>query len=161
MFGNSVMNNLNKVFWVLFIVIGAFIIVGALGIIFVDILIGLAVIVIGIHKLEEEFKSKRIFREQEKTNNDIHSISRWMESSDVLTQSMKTRNENRFFHIDNKRAALERELEEKYRDLARKTLELDNKFNEISRAFVKKEVIRSGRGKKIYVDKKAISNKYL
>ncbi len=149
------MNQWDKVFWILFIVIGAIIVIGTLGNIFIfDILLGVAVIVIGTQKLAEDIKSSKLNDEQEKINENINNISHWMNSSNNYTKNLKNRHEYRFYYMDKKRIdtekrieTLEEDMETMYNTLAKKLFEIENRLNEIFRVFVSRERVRSGRGK--------------
>lgn len=144
-------NQWDKVFWALFIVIGAIIVIGTLGNVFIfDILLGVAVIIIGTQKLAEDIKTIKINNEQEKINENINNISHWLNSSYNYTKNIRDRSEYRFYHMNNKRIKTDEKIGGMERDmeiLAKKMIDLENKLNEISRVFVRREIIRSGRGK--------------
>jgi len=143
-------NQWDKVFWALFIVIGAIIVIGTLGNVFIfDILLGVAVIIIGTQKLAEDIKTIKINNEQEKINENINNISHWLNSSYNYTKNIRDRSEYRFYHMNNKRIKTDENIEGMERDmeiLAKKMIDLENKLNEISRVFVRRDIIRSGRG---------------
>ena len=141
----------DKVFWALYIIIGAIIVIGTIGNLFVfDILLGVAVIIIGSQKLAEDFRSIKLNYEQARINENINNISHWINSSHNYTKNLKSRHEYRFYHMDKKRIESEKKLEEMEKDIetiAKKVISLENKLNEIIRVFLSKEVVRSGRGK--------------
>ena len=142
------MSRLNLVFWLFFIVIGVIIIIGAVGrIFFVDLLIGLIVIVLGIARLSEELSKFEFEERHKKIESDLGNISTWMNDNYAYTKKMKDRHENRMHRLDNKRVDIERELEIKYRDIVRKVIDIENKLQEVSRLLVK-QPIRSGKGVK-------------
>jgi hypothetical protein len=146
----NLLDHWDKVFWLLFIIIGAIITTGTLGNLFIfDIILGVAVIIIGVQKLAEEIRSKRLASEQEKISSNAASIFQWLNSSHAYTKKIKTRTDNRFYHMDNKRIKAEKRADEIENDidiLAKKMIELENKLNEIIRVFLRKEKVRSGRG---------------
>lgn len=139
----------NKFFWILFIMMGVILIIGAaLGVLtLVEVLIAFIVIAIGAEKLGEEISDKRLQEEQGKINRDLLFISRWLEDNNVFTRQLKDRHESRLFNLDNKRAEIEKRQELGYRELARKILELENRMNEVSRALLQ-EMRDMDRGRK-------------
>lgn len=128
----------NKLFWMLFIVIGAVLIIGAaLGALsLLEVLIAFIVIAIGAEKLGEEASDKRLQDEQGRINRDMLFISRWLENNNIFTRQLKDRHEVRLLKLDNKRAEIEKRHELGYRELAGKIFDVENKLNEVSRALL-------------------------
>lgn len=134
----------NKLFWTLFIVIGAILIIGSIIGIFtlVEVLIAFIVIAIGAEKLGEEISDKRLQEEQGRINRDLMFVSRWLENNNVFTRQMKDRHEMRFFNMDQKRAETEKSQESSYRDMARKLIDLENRVNQLSKAVEKAGMVK-------------------
>ncbi len=131
------MNNWTKAFWVLFIIAGALVITGSfIRIMFLDILLGIIVIAIGIQKLGEDLYGEELDREKGEIKEGVKYLTNWIDSNQNLTKNIKTRHEHRFHHIDRKRIEMDGIMKKGYRELAKKILETENKLNEISRALV-------------------------
>lgn len=128
----------NRLFWILFVVIGIILIMGAaFGVLsLVEVLLAFIVIAIGAEKLGEEISDKRLQDEQGRINRDLLFISRWLENNNIFTRQLKDRHEMRFLKLDNKRAEIEKRHETGYRELARKIFDVENKLNEVSRALL-------------------------
>lgn len=141
------MDYFNKTFWALFVVIGLFIIVSSVvNIFFVDVLLGLAVIVIGVHKLAEESKSREIEINQGKMAGKINQILDWLDHNHKYTKNLGAKTDFRLDKFHKSKQDSEERHEKLYDDLAKKIIHIENRMTDLSKAFVAREQIRSGRG---------------
>lgn len=124
----------NKIFWALFIILGSFMISGIMiNVFYVDILLGLFLVIIGLYKLGDEFITDKLGHEQKRIMDDMDSVLEWLNHSYDFTKSLQSRHENRIHKLDNKRADMDKRIESNYRDLVRKIIEVENKLNKTSR----------------------------
>ncbi len=143
------MNQWNRIFWAFFIFIGVVIILGTLaGVAYMELLLGLIIIILGIQKLGEEIHSSDIRKGQEKISRNMDYLTHWSNSTYDYIKNMKQRHEYRLYHLDKKRAEMEQRMESGYRDFAKKLFEMENKINELAYTGViaQRPEIRSGRG---------------
>lgn len=134
------LNHRNKIFWTFFILLGGFIIFGVLGsIYYIDVIIGLSAIAIGVMKLGEELSSRDLRAEQERIAEDINDISNWLAQNHTFVKKIKDKQDYRFMQFDKKRAELENRFEKQYRDIARKIIEVENRLNKNSKTLVNKD----------------------
>ncbi len=127
----------NTIFWILFVILGAAIIFQtAFNIFFLDIAFGLMVIVIGIHKINEELSNREFERQKKEFAESIRYLTNWMDKSHSLTRNLKERHENRLYHLDVKRADLDEKIEKTQRDLIRKMVEIENRLNDATKVIV-------------------------
>jgi len=130
----------NKVFWLLFIILGAVLVSGIMtSVFYIDILMGLFLVIIGIYKLGEEFITDNIKREQERVSEDIDNVMEWLSHSYEFTKRMKDTHENRLHHLDNKRADMDRRIEKNYREIVRKIIEVENRLNKTSKELIREK----------------------
>jgi len=141
------------VFWVCFVLMGAGIALMAP----LEIVIGLLVIMLGISRISIELGNKRASRERKEIQQALENMSKWLQRDYELIQGIQQKYDRRFFRLAKKEAetrkriekgqsGVKKEMDQNYRDVARKILQLDNKLMEISRAFLTKPP-RSGRKK--------------
>lgn len=136
-------------FWAFFVLIGLVMIFGSiLNVTYLDILLGLFVVILGIQKLGEENRAVSIEAKQEKIERNLDQVNHWTNSTYDYINNMKSRHEYRLYHLGEKRSELEEKAENNYREIAKKLFDLENKINELARAGViaQRPEIRSGRG---------------
>lgn len=140
----------SSIFWLLFIIAGGFVIAGSfIRLIFLDILLGLILIAIGILKLGEEIANRNLSRRHKNINESIDYLTNQLGASTNLTRALKERHDHRFLHLDRKRTEIENRVEKNYRELARKIMDVESRLNEIGRALAHeiKEVEKVGKNK--------------
>lgn len=143
------MNHWNRIFWAFFIFIGLVIIFGTLfQAMYVEVLLGLVVIILGIQKLGDEKVIMRLEDNQAKVNRSMDYMIHWSNTMHDYVKNMKGKHDFRLHNMDSKRAELEKKTEDNYRDLVRKIVDIENHMNELAYAGVitKRPEIRSGRG---------------
>lgn len=137
----------NSVFWLFFIALGILAIFGVIFNVFlIDILLGLIVILIGIQKLVEEHHKKELEGKQNSANDALQHISQWLNASHEFMSTMKKTHEGKLSELEKKKADVDEKIENNYRDLVKKIIELENKFNELTMRYARGEKLRSGRG---------------
>ena len=132
----NIRNIWNKIFWAMFVIIGiGFVFLAFFGnMLFLDLLLGFAIITMGLHKLGEEYSVKHIKTDQLHVAENMENISKLIQDSHK--------------QLNDKEINMEKKLERNYRNLARKIIEVENRINEVSDLLVKKTTVRSGRRKK-------------
>jgi len=144
-----------KIFWLFFIIIGIFVIGGIfINLFFIDILLGLILIVIGVQRLDEEYHKKSLESERRKTKETMDYMAQWLDASHDYIKLVKNRHEHRIFNLDKKRADLDSKIdiqdnriEMNHRDIVRKIIEIENRLNELTMSYTRGQEIRSGRKK--------------
>jgi DNA anti-recombination protein RmuC len=125
----------SSVFWLLFVIAGGFVITGSfIRLIFLDILLGLILIAIGVLKLNEDITKRNLGRRHNNINESINYLTNQLGTSTTLTRALRERYDHRFLHLDKKRAEIEGRIEGNYRELAKKIMNVENRVNEIGRA---------------------------
>jgi hypothetical protein len=127
----------NKAFWLLFIVMGALVVSGLIvRVLYLDIVLGIFVIAIGVLKLGEEMSSKEIVNRHGDINDNIRYLSHQMDAGNLFARRVKERHEHRFLKLDNRRTDIENIIDEKYDSVAKKVIQLENKLNDVTKALV-------------------------
>jgi len=128
----------NKLFWLFFVAAGAlFVAASALGMLnqwYAEILLGLLLVVVGIHRIGEEFFNRKLRESQDTSVRTINELLQWAEKSYDYTRAFKERHEKRLFHLDQRRADLENRLDEQFRSAVKKIIDLENRMNRELRA---------------------------
>jgi predicted HTH transcriptional regulator len=126
---------LNFAFWVFFIFAGAILIAGFIASrIFADMLLSAVVIAIGFHGLLEEFTHRENMKAFKRLDGSLQQLTEWIEKSHLFAKSIKERHELRLYHLDIKRAQAEQRLEKKNRELSKRIVDLENKFNSLKKS---------------------------
>ncbi len=128
------MTHWNRVFWAVFIVLGAIIIAGSIvHILFLDVIFGLLVIGVGAAKLGEEITDRRLQRSHSVMNQSISYLTRQVDSASSVTEHIKDNSDSRFFRTDRRFHDMEDKMESDYNSLAKKIISLENRTNEHSK----------------------------
>ncbi len=125
----------NKVFWGLFLValvIMATSLTGSLPLF--DVLLALILIVIALHKVEEDILHTKLNNERADSNINMRRLNHLLGNHYNFTRSLRDIHEFRLHNLDIRRAELDAKIEQKYRELVRKVIEVENELNKISRA---------------------------
>ena len=128
----------NRIFWLLFAIAGAmFIFTGIMGLtslFYLDVILGVVIVVAGIHRLGEEFSHRNMRRSHDDAVRAINELLQWAEKSYDYTRAFKDRHEKRLFRLDQKRAEIEDKVEDQFRSAVKKVIELENKLNKAVRS---------------------------
>ncbi len=128
----------SKLFWLLFTLAGTMFIatvsLGLVSLFYLDVILGVALVVVGIHMLGEEFSHRRIRKSQDDSVRAINELLQWAEKSYDYTRAFKDRHEMRIYRLDHKRAEHENKVEEQFRSAVKKVIELENKLNKAVRS---------------------------
>lgn len=120
----------NKIFWIIFALAGAMFITAIfLGYFFLDLVLGLVLVVAGVHRIGEEFFNRSMRKSQDESVRTINELLQWAQKSYDYTRDFKDRHEKRLHRLDTKRANLENKTEEQFRDAVKKIIEVENKLN--------------------------------
>ena len=128
----------NKLFWLFFVIASAIFICSIMfttptyG--YLDIVAGVILVVIGIHRIGEEFSMRRFRDTQDEISRYVNELLQWAQKSYDYTRSFKEKHEKRLFHLDQRRIALEEQSEEQFRAAVKKVIELENKLSKLTRA---------------------------
>lgn len=138
----------SSIFWLLFVIAGGFVITGSfIRLVFLDILLGLILIAIGVLKLSEDITRKNLSRRHSNISESMDYLANQIGTSTNLARALRDRHNHRFLHLDRKRAEIEDRIEENYRQLAKKIINVENSLNEIGRALAQeiREVEKAGK----------------
>lgn len=128
----------DRIFWVLFLILGVGLIASMIiNVFYVDVLLGLILITMGLYKLGEEYYSRHFHKEHQRISEDMDNVMEWLTHNYEFTKRMKDTHENRLHHLDRKRADMENKIEGNYRDVVRKVIEIENKLNKNSKEIAK------------------------
>jgi uncharacterized protein YoxC len=131
------MDHWNKAFWLLFATGGGIVVFGSfIRIVFLDVVLGVFVIAMGMLKLSEDIANKHISLRHKNINESINYLTSQVGTNADMTMMLRDRQNSRFMHMDVKRAGIESMVEKNYRELARKIMDVENRLNEMGRAFV-------------------------
>jgi len=124
----------NKVFWALFLAAVAVLLGGLFGNLpLFDVLLALILIVIALHKVEEDVLHSKIDYEKTYTDANIRRMNHLLGNHHIFTRNLKDVHEYRLHNLDTRRAELDFRLEQNYRELVRKIIEVENKLNDLSK----------------------------
>jgi O-6-methylguanine DNA methyltransferase len=126
----------SKIFWTLFVIAVISLVASKIaGIIPLDtlILLGLLMVIVGAGKLSEELTSKRVMGHQSDVYQSLHNISQQLSSMFKLVDTYRVKTDHRLFQISRRRKDSEKRFEEKYRDVVKKIIEIENKVNRLSK----------------------------
>ena len=131
------MNGWDKAFWLLFIAIEASI-VGANVFFFsaLGVILGFAVVAAGLAKVGESAFHMRASRELSDQKETVKKLTAWLNRQYELTQGIRGIYDHRFHHHDRKRGELQDDIDRKYRELAGKIIDVENRMNLISKALL-------------------------
>jgi len=122
-------------FWLFFILAGAILIAGFItSRIFADLLLSAVVIAIGFHGLLEEHTHRENRKAFRRLDFSLQQLTEWIEKSHLFTKSVHEKHELRLHHLDAKRAQTEQKLEKRNRELSRRIVDLENKFNSLKKS---------------------------
>jgi hypothetical protein len=123
----------NKLFWLLFALAGGIfiitVILGYVSLLYLDIILGVALVVVGVHMLGEEFHNRTLRNDMNESVRTINELLQWAEKSYDYTRAFKDRHEKRLFSLDQKRADHEAKVEDQFRSAVKKIIEMENKLN--------------------------------
>jgi hypothetical protein len=126
-----------KLFWLLFALAGtmfvATVFLGAVSLFYLDIILGVALVVMGVHMLGEEFFHRSMRKSHDDSNRTINELLQWAEKSYDYTRAFKDRHERRIYRLDHKRSEHEKMVDEQFRSAVKKVIELENKLNKAVR----------------------------
>jgi hypothetical protein len=130
----------NKVFWLVFIILGAVLVSGIVtSVFYIDVLMGLFLVIIGLYKIGEEFITDNLKGEQQRVSEDMDNVMEWLTHSYEFTKRMKDTHENRLHHLDHKRADMDKKIEKNYREIVRKIIEVENRLNKTSKGLIREK----------------------
>lgn len=126
--------NRNKIFWFLFMILGVILITGMItSVYYIDVLLGMFLVIIGFYKFGEEFITSSMRKDHQRFYEDIENVMEWLTHSYEFTKRLKDTHENRIHHLDSKRAEMNSKIDKNYRELVRKIIEVENRLNKTSK----------------------------
>jgi O-6-methylguanine DNA methyltransferase len=135
----------DKIFWVVFVVMGLAVTAGwAVDLVSFEffVLLGLFIVIIGAGKLAEEISKHNLMNYQDDMYRKLHQISNHLERTFNLAESYKTKTEFRLHKLEQRRKEMEIKTERNYSNLARKIIEMENRTNRISKILIEREKSR-------------------
>ena len=126
--------HISRGFWVSFAVLALLTIYGLIArLFFIDVLIGLLVILVGLHGLLYEYNQRLLTSDRRKIRENFEYITQWLDNSYSFLKSINTRHEGRLHSLDVKRAQADEKLENIFRDAVKKIIDVENKLNKTIR----------------------------
>jgi methylated-DNA-protein-cysteine methyltransferase-like protein len=150
----------DKIFWLMFLIIGASLITGTMaGLLPFEYLVimGLFIVIIGAGKLGDEVGKHKLLNYQDDVYKKVYQLSQQLEHTFNLTSMHVNKTEFRLQKLDQRRKEAETRAEKNYRDLARKLIEMENRMNKVSRIMVEREVKRFDLGKEMEFSESVLS----
>jgi len=144
----------SRIFWVVFAITGGIIF---FRLPFLEIVLGIAVILFGIGKIVSEAEQIRLAEERKEMQSTLKEIRDFLQEEFRYVQGMRARYDARFFSLDRKRAETDMRIERNYRELVRKILNVENRMSDISKAVKKTRteyVLKYIRGLRISYNKR-------
>jgi len=132
----------DKIFWVLFVLMGISVALGGfLSLISFEFSVVLAffIVIIGAGKLANEISGQRMVNYQDDIYRKLHQLSQHLETTFNLTDSYRTKTEFRLGKLDMRRKQTEMKIENSYRDFAKKLIEMENRLNRVSKLMAERE----------------------
>jgi len=130
----------DKIFWLLFAAIALSLVAGTM-IAAVQfeffVILGLITVIIGAGKLSEELTNMKVVGHQDDIYKKLNSISHQLEKTFNLASRHKNKTEYRVQKLDKRRIDVDIKLEKRYRELASKIIEIENKVNKLSKVMNK------------------------
>ncbi len=130
-----------KVFWILFFVTAVSLITAEIMFSFFpfDVIFALVVIILGIGKISEEYRGRKLMRYQDDIYQKMHNISQQLEQTFDLTNKSILKSDHRFFRIYKIRKEYDDKLDVFQRDVVKKMIDVENKMNKITKYLASKE----------------------
>ena len=110
----------DEVFWILFAAIAILTVASMFSTGFIEIGLGLLLIMLGIHRLDGELRHKKHENRNSKLETYTRDIGKWLNGSHTSNSKTKDSHEKRIHVLDRKRVSHEKKTEKQYRDLVRK-----------------------------------------
>lgn len=144
------MKQLDQLFWLLFIVMGIGVVTSTFfESLFIDIVLGIVIITLGINKLAIESSQRKITLSQGTVLRQISQIFDWLEQNHKHSKNLRDKTDFRFDKIHKKHSDIDEAVEDKFNQLSKNMFQIENKLKEISRALVDTGPVRSGRRKSL------------
>jgi hypothetical protein len=102
----------------------------------IGIIMGFIVIVAGFAKVSDHVFHKDMHGKVLENKASMKKMTNWMNNQYELTKGLRTIHDSRIHKLDGKRTNLEEHVEKKYRELAGKIIDLENRLSLVSRALL-------------------------
>lgn len=135
----------DKIFWVLFLLMGISVVAGlAASLVTFEffLVLGFFMVIIGAGKLADEISGQKLVNHQDDIYKKLQQFAQHLETTFNLVDSQKTRTEFRMHKMGLKASEIERNAERNYRDIVRKVIEVENKMSRLSKVIIEREKIR-------------------
>jgi hypothetical protein len=126
---------LTRGFWLSFAALAAFTIYGLVtGLFLTDVLIGLLVVIAGLHGLLYEYHQRLLASDRRRIRENFDYMTQWLDNSYTFLKSINSKHESRSHSIDVKRAQVEARIEETLKEMARKLADTEGRLNRTVKA---------------------------
>lgn len=131
------MNRWDRAFWMMFVLLEVAIILGNMWFYSpIGIIVGFIVVVAGFAKVGDHVFHKDMRSKVLENKEAVKKMTNWLNRQYELTQGLKNIHDSRIHKLDGKRTDLEDQVERKYRELAGKIIDLENRLSLVSRALL-------------------------
>ena len=131
------MHKYDKTFWMLFVLLELTIIMGNVWFFSpLCVILGFVVLGVAFARFGDYILHKERETQMKRHNQAIEKMKSWLNNQYHLTQGIRDLHDYRFHSMDRKKADLEEKIEDKYTDLAKKIIEVENRLNLVSRVVI-------------------------
>ncbi len=131
------MHKWDKTFWMLFVLLEAAIVLGNVWYFTpVGIIVGFVLMAVALARFGDYLLHKKNSGLLEKNTESIERMKSWLNNQYQLTQGIKDLHDYRFHRMENKKISLDDKIESKYREIAGKIIDVENRLNLVSRALI-------------------------
>lgn len=128
------MNRWDNTFWMLFVLLETVIVIGSLVMFSsLGVIMGFVVVAAGFSKVSDHVHHKKARSEMTEHKETVKRVTNWLNRQYELTQGIKKLHDHRFHKAEGKRSELGENIEKRYRELAGKIIDLENKLNVVSK----------------------------
>lgn len=134
------MHRYDKIFWVLFVMLEAAIVIGNVwNYTPMGAIIGFLVLAIGFARFGDYMVHKEREEAMKKHNSAIEKMKAWLNNQYQLTQGIKELHDYRLHNMEKRKIDLDEKIEKNYRELAGKIMDIENRVNLVSKVVISQQ----------------------
>jgi len=131
------MNSWDKVFWMMFVLLEAAIILGNVWAFSpLGVILGFVLIAAAFARIGDNILSARLHSRLGSNTKTIEKMRSWMNNHYELTRSIKDLHDHRIQKMETKKTDIDEKVEKNYREIVGKIIDLENRLNLVSRAVI-------------------------
>jgi hypothetical protein len=134
------MHKYDKIFWVLFVILEAAVVIGnAWNYTPMGVIIGFLVLAIGFARFGDYMVHKEREEAMKKHNSAIERMKVWLTNQYQLTQGIKELHDYRLHNMEKRKIDMDEKIEKNYRELAGKIMDIENRVNLVSKVVISQQ----------------------